>query len=109
MGELMSTINATTLAGKTTVVVCSDHSWRLSIWQAVGLWTREEEMASGGRFDPRPVLMIRFPGQQTGHEVSEPFDEIRIHEIIEHMLRGQDPGLDKALLAGAGSPATAKP
>jgi hypothetical protein len=109
MGELMSTINATALAGKATVVVCSDHSWRLSIWQAVGLWTREEEMASGGRFDPRPVLMIRFPGQQTGHEVSEPFDEIRIHEIIEHMLRGQDPGLDKALLAGAGSPATAKP
>jgi hypothetical protein len=53
--------------------------------------------------------MIRYPGQQAGHEVSEPFDEIRIHEIIERILRGQDPGLDKALLAGAGLPAAAKP
>ena len=109
MGELMSSINATPLAGKTTVIVCSDHSWRLSIWQGVGLWSKEEEMASRGRFDPRPVLMIRYPGQQAGHEVSEPFDEIRIHEIIERILRGQDPGLDKALLAGAGLPAAAKP
>jgi hypothetical protein len=109
MGELMTTINATPLAGKTTVIVCSDHSWRLSVWQAVGLFTKEEEVVSGGRFDPRPVLMIHLPGQQAGHEVSEPFDEIRIHEIIERMLRGQDPGLDKALLAGAGLPAAAKP
>lgn len=109
MGELMSSINATPMAGKTTVIVCSDHSWRLSIWQAIGLWSKEEEMASGGRFDPRPVLMIRFPGQQAGHEVSERFDEIRIHEIIERMLRGQDPGLDKALLAGADLPAGTSP
>ena len=109
LGELMSSINATPQAGKTTVIVCSDHSWRLSIWQGVGLWSKEEEMATGGRFDPRPVLMVRFPGQQTGQEVSEPFDEIRIHEIVARMLRGQDPGLDKALLAGAGLPAAAKP
>jgi hypothetical protein len=64
---------------------------------------------SAGRFDPRPVLMIHLPGQQVGHEVSEPFDEIRIHDIIERTLRGQDPGLDKALLAGAGLPAAPKP
>jgi hypothetical protein len=109
MGELMSSINATPLAGKTTVIVCSDHSWRLPVWQAVGLWSKEEEMASGGRFDPRPVLMIRFPGQQAGRKVSEPFEEIRLHDMIERMLRGQDPGLEKALLAGAGLPAVAKP
>jgi hypothetical protein len=109
MGELMRTINATPQAGKTTVIVCSDHSWRLGIWQGLGLWSKEEEIATGGRFDPRPVLMIHLPGQPAGHVVSEPFDEIRIHEIIERMLRGQDPGLDKALLAGAGLPAAAKP
>ena len=109
MGELMSSIDATPLAGKTTVIVCSDHSWRLGIWQGLGLWSREEEIATGGRFDPRPVLMIHLPGEQAGHVVSEPFDEIRIHEIIERMLRGQDPGLDKALLAGAGLPAAPKP
>jgi hypothetical protein len=109
MGELMSSVNATPLAAKTTVIVCSDHSWRLSVWRPTDQWTKEEEVASRGRFDPRPVLMIHLPGQQAGHQVSEPFDEIRIHDIIERMLRGQDPGLDKALLAGAGLPAAAKP
>jgi hypothetical protein len=109
MGELMSNINATPLARKTTVIVCSDHSWRSAIWQGLGLSSKEEEIASRGRFDPRPVLMIHLPGQQTGHVVAEPFDEIRIHEMIERILRGQDPGLDKALLAGAGFPAAPKP
>ena len=53
------------------------------------IWTKEDETASQGRFDPRPVLMIHFPGQQTEQDVTAPFDEIRIHEIIESLLRGQ--------------------
>ena len=65
-------------------------------------WTKEEETASHGHFDPRPVLMIHFPGQQSSVNVTAPFEEIRIHEIIEHLLRGQEPGFDKALLAGDG-------
>ena len=70
---------------------------------------KEEEIASRGRFDPRPVLMIHFPGQQQ-RNVTAPFDGIRIHEIIEHMLRGEEPGFDKAVLAGdGGSPVALNP
>ena len=54
--------------------------------------------------------MIHFPGQQAERDVTAPFDEIRIHEMIERMLRGQEPQFDKALLAGgAGLPVAAKP
>ncbi len=97
LGELMETLNATPSAAKTTVIVCSDHSWRVPLWRSTAAWTKEDEAASHGRFDPRPVLMIHFPGQQAEHDVTTPFDEIRIHEIIEHLLRGQEPGFDKAL------------
>lgn len=110
LGELMRSLNATTLAAKTTVIVCSDHSWRLPIWRPKAEWTKEEEVASRGYFDTRPVLMIHFPGQESEKLVAAPFDAIRIHEIIEHMLRGEEPGFDKAVLAGdGGSPVALNP
>jgi hypothetical protein len=104
LSELMRTLNATALAPQTTVIICSDHSWRLPIWRPKAEWTKEEEVASHGNFDTRPVLMIHFPGQEAEQVVTAPFEAIRIHEIIEHILRGEQPGFAKALLAGgAGS------
>jgi hypothetical protein len=110
LANLIGVLNATALAPKTTVILCSDHSWRVPMWRSASPWTKEDEVASGGRFDPRPVLMIHFPGQQSEHDVTAPFEEIRIHGIIEHMLRGQEPAFDKQLLAGGGGlPVAAKP
>jgi hypothetical protein len=100
LGELMTTVNATPLASKTTVILCSDHSWRTPLWRSRPLWTKEDEMVSHGHLDSRPVLMIHYPGQQVPHDVTAPFEQIRIHEIIQHMLQGQEPGFDKALLGG---------
>ena len=97
LGELMATLETTASAAKTTVIVCSDHSWRVALWRPTPQWSQEEETASHGRFDPRPVLMIHFPGQTTGHDITRPFDEIRIHDIIARMLRGQEPDFDKSL------------
>jgi Sulfatase len=101
--ELLTTLAETPTAAKATVIVCSDHSWRVPMWRSTPLWTKEDESASHGRFDPRPVLMIHFPGQQTEQDVTRPFDEIRIHEMIETLLRGQQPHFG-SLMAGATSP-----
>ncbi len=90
----------TALAAKTTVIVCSDHSWRVPMWRSTPVWTKEDEAASQGRFDPRPVLMIHLPGQQAEQDVTAPFNELRLHEIIETLLRGGKPAFQKALLAG---------
>jgi Sulfatase len=89
LSQLMATLNATPLANKTAVIVCSDHSWRVPLWRPTPQWSKEEEIASQGRFDQRPVLMIHYPGQQSERDVNAPFEVIRIHEIIERMLRGQ--------------------
>jgi Sulfatase len=109
LAELMRNLKATPLASKTTVIICSDHSWRIPVWRSKPLWTKEDEAASHGHFDTRPVLMIHFPGQRAEHDVTAPFEEIRIHEIIESMLRGQEPGFEKDLLAGGGLPVALKP
>jgi hypothetical protein len=93
LGELMATLDATSLAAKTTVIVCSDHSWRVYLWRSRALWTDEEERASHNRLDPRPVLMIHMPGQQIERDVTTPFAEIRLHDVLEHLLRGEGAGL----------------
>lgn len=110
LADLMRTVNETPAAARTTVIVCSDHSWRIGLWRPAGQWSQEEEAATNNRFDPRPVLLIHFPGQSTEHDLTEPFDEIKMHDIIERMLRGQEPVLTKAWLAGnASMPVTGQP
>jgi membrane-anchored protein YejM (alkaline phosphatase superfamily) len=110
LGELLNSLNATSSAAETTVILCSDHSWRIPLWRSTPQWSKEEEAASHGFFDKRPVLMIHFPGQTRERDITVPFEEIRIHDIIERMLRGEEPDFGKSLLAGGTAlPITAKP
>jgi hypothetical protein len=110
LGKLMDSLNATPAAAKTTVVVCSDHSWRIPLWRGTPQWSEDEETASHGVFDTRPVVLIHFPGQATELDVTVPFDEIKIHDILEHMLRGQAYDFGKPMQASRTIlPVTAKP
>jgi hypothetical protein len=86
LGELMQWVSQTGLASQTTVIVCSDHSWRVPLWRKTPLWTAEDERASGGRFDSRPVLMVHFPGETSPKVVSQPFPAIREHNLIKMLL-----------------------
>lgn len=85
LGQIMQWISQTGLASQTTVIVCSDHSWRLPIWRLS--LTKEEKAALGGKFDTRPVLMVHFPGENEPETVSSPFPAIREHAMVETMLR----------------------
>jgi hypothetical protein len=89
LGALLQEINATPAASRTTVIVSSDHSWRIPLWRLVPGWSAEEERASGGRFDDRPVLLIHFPGQNSGNDVNSALPELLEHDIIAEMLRGK--------------------
>jgi hypothetical protein len=89
LGVLMNEIDATRNAGHTTVIVSSDHSWRIALSRHSEAWSDEEERACGGKFDDRPVLLIHFPNQQTSEDISAPFPEMLEHDMIEQMLLGK--------------------
>ena len=89
LGGLLEAIQRTAAAPRTTVIISSDHSWRVDTWRNDAAWTKEEERASGGRFDPRPVLMIRFPGSDAGELRTEKFPELGTNGIIRAMLQGE--------------------
>jgi hypothetical protein len=89
LGRLRDEIARTAAAARTTVVISSDHSWRVDMWRLDPEWTPEEERASSGRFDPRPVLLIHFPREDRGETRTEPFPELGIHGILGAMLKGE--------------------
>lgn len=86
LGVLMSEINSTPWANDTTILVTSDHSWRIPIWRSSKEWAKEEAEFSGGQFDDRPVLLIHFPGQTFNSRVSAQTPELVEHDIIQKML-----------------------
>lgn len=91
---LRSAIDRSPMAHHTILIVSSDHSMRVLKWRGGAYWTAEDEAVFHGRFDPRPVLMVHFPDEQAESAVRSPFAEIRIHDLIEELLKGKMDGAD---------------
>jgi hypothetical protein len=90
LGTLWDCIQSTPGAKNTTLIVSSDHSWRTYLWKPMQMWSPEDERASGGgRFDPRPVLMVHLPGSTTAQTIARPTSELFVHTMLEAMLRNQ--------------------
>jgi membrane-anchored protein YejM (alkaline phosphatase superfamily) len=87
--DLLDALRASKLDRHTIVIVCSDHSWRIPLWRGAAWWTKEDEKAAKGGFDPRPVLLVHFPAQQHGVAVSETMNSLVMHDAISQMLRGR--------------------
>lgn len=89
LGALIREIDRSPSAKETTLIVSSDHSWRVSIWSRGEEWTPEEAAVSKGVYDPRPVFLVHFPGQTSGSTVMTHIPELREHDVIASMLRGE--------------------
>jgi hypothetical protein len=90
LAQLRAAIAKTSAASDTIFIVSSDHSWRVSTWRGAPGWTNAEERATGGgAFDPRPVLMVRFPGQNTPEQVDRPQSEMIVHDLLLDLIAGK--------------------
>lgn len=91
LGHLLEDIGNSGATERTTVIVSSDHSWRVWLWRHSYGWTSEDEAASGhGKFDPRPMLMVRFPVETAAATViSRPVPLLAMHALVEQMMAGK--------------------
>lgn len=89
LGQLIDEINQSPEKNQTTVIISSDHSWRVPLWSRTEFWTPEETQASLGHFDERPVFMVHFPGETTGAILAQPTPELVEHDLIASMLDGK--------------------
>ena len=86
LGALETTLAKTPSASMTTLVVSSDHSWRVPIWRNKSGWTQEDEAASHGKFEPRPVLMVHLPNETAPVQIEQPFPALKEHDLVESLL-----------------------
>jgi hypothetical protein len=92
LGRLLELLRQSPRWGRTSIVICGDHSWRTYLWTGASFWTPEDQAAShGGVFDSRPLLMIHLAGQTTPATVSEPFPLLRVHDILDDLVTGKRP------------------
>jgi hypothetical protein len=109
LGRLMKLIQSTPDAAETSVIVSSDHSWRVTDWKKLSDWTPEEERISGERFDPRPVLMVHLAGSEEGRIVARPTSAMVVHSILDAMLHGQAETPSAIAALAAAEPAITAP
>uniref|UniRef100_A0A372IM10 Sulfatase N-terminal domain-containing protein n=1 Tax=Paracidobacterium acidisoli TaxID=2303751 RepID=A0A372IM10_9BACT len=92
LAELRQIIDQTHSAQQTTLVISSDHSWRIPLWRHQIGWTNEDETVARSRgfvFDMRPVLIVRFPGEITPTPVNRALPLLDMHNMLEQIISGQ--------------------
>jgi hypothetical protein len=90
LGQFLQLLAKSPAAADTVLIVSSDHSWRVSRWRASPGWTKAEERATdGGVFDRRPVLMVRFPGQNKPQQIDRPESAMIVHNLLLDLIQGK--------------------
>lgn len=92
LGQMLAILEAEPRWAATTLIVEGDHSWRTGMWRPLAGWSAEDERISGGgKWDPRPVLLIHRPEEQDAETVSAPTSLMVVHDVvagqIEHIAQ----------------------
>ncbi len=83
LGQMLDTLEKQPRWTSTMLIVQGDHSWRTEMWRPLPGWSAEDERIShGGQWDPRPVVMIHAPGQQSGGTVAAPTSIMHVHDAV---------------------------
>lgn len=88
LGKMLGILEAQPRWATTTLIVHGDHSWRTHMWRPLPGWSAEDERVShGGEWDPRPVLLIHAPGQQTASTVTAPTSLMFVHDFVAAQIQ----------------------
>lgn len=89
LGELRLVLENAGLWDKTTILVSSDHWWRINVWRNEGRWTAEEAAISGNQIDNRIPFLLKLKHQREGMTYDRAFNTIVTHDLILGVLRGE--------------------
>ncbi len=88
LGRILVVLEAQPRWADTTFMVNGDHSWRTEMWRPLPGWSAEDERISrGGQWEPRPLLLIHAPGQQSPKTVTAPTSMMYIHDMVAAQIQ----------------------
>ena len=90
LAQLRGVLEETGQWDSSVVVVMGDHSWRTRqiVPDLAALESEEWEASQGGKYDPRPVYIVKLAGQRTGVRVDTPFSAVHTRTLLDDMMRG---------------------
>jgi Sulfatase len=91
LAGIRQTLEQTGQWDSSTVLVMGDHSWRTSqLWHLPKVefrWAKEDEIAShAGQYDPRPVYLVKLPGQTTAAHIDTPFHTVNTRKLFDAIM-----------------------
>jgi arylsulfatase A-like enzyme len=89
LGEIRKTMEAARVWDSTTVVLSSDHWWRVDYWGDKTFWSAENASVSTPRVDHRVPFLIKLAGQKEASTYSAPFNTVLTHDLILDVLSGK--------------------
>ena len=90
LAHLRSVLEETGQWDSSVVVVMGDHSWRTRemVPDLAALESEEWEASQGGKYDPRPVYVVKLAGQRTGVRVDMPFSAVHTRTLLDEVMAG---------------------
>jgi len=93
LGKILDILEAQPRWAETTLIVQGDHSWRTDMWRPLPGWSAEDERIShGGKWDPRPLLLIHAPGQKSAETVTAPTSIMYVHDRVASEIEAMASG-----------------
>lgn len=88
LGRILDILQSQPRWASTMLIIHGDHSWRTQLWRPVPGWSAEDEhISQGGRWDPRPLVMIHTPDQRTAKTVNATTSLMVVHDIVAERIR----------------------
>lgn len=88
LGNLRQSMENADLWNNSTIVVSSDHSWRLDI-RPINSTDAAYQATNGGKYDPRIPFLIKMKHQQTPFVINKPINTVVTAEMIVKISNGE--------------------
>jgi hypothetical protein len=89
LGELRRALQEKGMWDQATVLVSSDHWWRLGFWKSERFWTSEEADVTGGRIDYRVPFILKLKNERQPITYEHGFNTVVTHDLLLAVLRGE--------------------
>jgi len=90
LGELRQTMEQAGTWDQTTVIISSDHWWRIDYWRSKkNLWAEVDDLNEADHVDYRVPFIVKLPGQTTQLTYEPAFNTVLTHDLVLDVLRGK--------------------
>jgi hypothetical protein len=87
LGEIRKTLEDNNLWEDSTIIVSSDHQWRVNIYQ--NDLSEKERQITGGKEDARVPFFLKLKGQKETAIYDKPFNTVILHDLILAIMKGE--------------------